>query len=311
MPASPDKKYIGFEMNKEHLKSFVEQNPKLVKMTASSLYPGLFVLKYTRRVFYDNLWSVELEHCRGTIVDKDFNLVSCPFQKIYNYGIEKQAPVLDPNTIVNAYRKINGFMIAVTWYNGDILVSTTGSTDSDYVKMARELIDVDRYRKVCSKWYNTTFMFECVHRNDPHIIPETEGMYLLGYRPKSWEESLTNPDPKLLRMLAVEFGTLLVEHHSTTMGSLVEEVKGVRHEGFIFYTKSGVSSKIKSPYYLVKKWVSRNPRTDKLVDMKNDIKKNIDEEYHGLIDAIRLNIVEYTAMNEQARLAWVRKFMEK
>ena len=29
-----------------------------------------------------------------------------------------------------------------------------------------------------------------------------------------------------------------------------------------------------------------------------------------VVDAIRANIVEYTAMDEQARLAWVRNFME-
>jgi hypothetical protein len=29
-----------------------------------------------------------------------------------------------------------------------------------------------------------------------------------------------------------------------------------------------------------------------------------------LVDAIRANIVEYTAMDEQARLAWVRNFVE-
>jgi len=29
-----------------------------------------------------------------------------------------------------------------------------------------------------------------------------------------------------------------------------------------------------------------------------------------LVDAIRENIVEYTAMDEQARLAWVRNYME-
>jgi hypothetical protein len=29
-----------------------------------------------------------------------------------------------------------------------------------------------------------------------------------------------------------------------------------------------------------------------------------------VVDAIRENIVEYTAMDEQARLAWVRKFLE-
>ncbi len=29
-----------------------------------------------------------------------------------------------------------------------------------------------------------------------------------------------------------------------------------------------------------------------------------------LVDAIRANIDEYTAMDEQTRLAWVRKFLE-
>jgi hypothetical protein len=41
--------------------------------------------------------------------------------------------------------------------------------------------------------------------------------------------------------------------------------------------------------------------------MKNDIKHNLDEEYYPLVDAIRANIVEYTAMDEQSRLAWVRE----
>jgi hypothetical protein len=93
----------------------------------------------------------------------------------------------------------------------------------------------------------------------------------------------------------------------TTVGNLVEQTKNVRHEGFVFYTEDGVSAKIKSPYYLTSKWVARNPRTDKLVDLKNDIKHNLDEEYYPLVDAIRANIVQYTQMDEQARLVWVRK----
>jgi hypothetical protein len=44
--------------------------------------------------------------------------------------------------------------------------------------------------------------------------------------------------------------------------------------------------------------------------MNKDIKLNLDEEYFPLVDAIRENIVEYTAMDEQARLAWVRNYME-
>jgi hypothetical protein len=46
------------------------------------------------------------------------------------------------------------------------------------------------------------------------------------------------------------------------------------------------------------------------MDLNKDIKHNIDEEYYGLIDAIRLNIEAYTAMNEQERLEWVRNHLE-
>jgi hypothetical protein len=91
------------------------------------------------------------------------------------------------------------------------------------------------------------------------------------------------------------------------VAALKNLTKTVRHEGFVFYDEHNVSAKIKSPYYLTSKWVARNPRTDKLVDLKNDIKHNLDEEYYPLVDAIRENIEAYTAMDEQARLAWVRE----
>ena len=116
-------------MNKDELKEFVLANPKLVNMRSAG--EGIYVLKYSKRVFYDNLWNDYLEECRGTIVDADFNVVSRPFTKIYNYGVEDKAPVLSDDTPVTAYRKVNGFMVAMTWYKDDILISTTGSTAND------------------------------------------------------------------------------------------------------------------------------------------------------------------------------------
>ena len=294
-------------MNKIELRNWVEKNPKLVKMRESVNYPGLFVLKYTKRVFYDGLWNRFLEECRGTVIDKDFNIVSRPFTKVYNYGVEKQAPKLADNVVVDAWRKVNGFMVSVTWHDGDILVSTTGSLDSDFCTMARELIDVEKYRAVCAAWPNMTFMFECVHKNDPHIIPEQEGMYLIGYRQKDWNSKITM-EPKALDVFARQFGTLPVEYFRVTVGEVMAMTKEVKHEGFVFYTEDGVSSKIKSPYYLTSKWVARNPRTDKL--MSDQIKQQIDEEYYPLVDKIRANIEDYTAMDEQARLAWVREALE-
>ena len=300
-------------MIKEELKKFVAENPSLVTMKPAG--DGIFVLKYKRKVFYDNLWNDYLEECRGTIVDQDFNVVSRPFTKIYNYGIEDKAPTLSSDTLVTAHRKVNGFMAAVTVRNGELLVSTTGSTANDFVDYAKEMMAKHSPLADWSMILNTadtagmTFMFECVHPSDPHIIPEKPGMYLLGYRENSWDSKVGH-NPSVLRDLAEMLNCFVAESYEMTVGNLVQHTKNVRHEGFVFYTADGISAKIKSPYYLTSKWVARNPRTDKLVDMNKDIKHNLDEEYYPLVDAIRENIVEYTAMDEQSRLSWVRNYME-
>ena len=300
-------------MFQEKIKQYVTDNPKLVSMKPAGA--GIFVLKYRKKVFYDNLWDEYLEHCRGSVVDKDFNLISYPFQKIYNYGIEKEAPVLSDATVVTSYRKVNGFMVAITCHRGKLLISTTGSTENDYVEYAKEMMEThssfsDWEMTLCnSECQDMTFMFECVHPSDPHIVVEKPGMYLLGYREKSWDSKVGH-NYDVMRDLAAELKCFLPERIHITMCELKEEAKKVKHEGFVFYTDDGVSAKIKSPYYLTSKWVARNPRTDKLVNMQADIKKQLDEEYYPLVDAIRANIDEYTAMDEQARLAWVRNFVE-
>lgn len=301
-------------MNKYALQQFVSESAKVVSMRPAG--DGIFVLKYKKSVFYDNLWNEYLEECRGTIVDNNFDVVARPFSKIYNYGIETKAPVLPSDTPVTAYRKVNGFMVAMTWNNDDILVSTTGSTDSPYVAMAKEMMELEQpwanWKSAISMNRGYTMMFECVHPNDPHIIPEEAGLYFLGWRENTWESKVNGFGPEIadhwrkfaLGLLHCKYA----ESFQTTIGELIALSKTVKHEGFVFYTADGQSSKIKSPYYLIKKFVSRNPRTDKL--MNPQVKQIIDEEYYPLIDAIQANIVEFTAMNEQSRLMWVREILE-
>ena len=292
-------------MFREKLKQYVESS-SLVNMRECG--NGIYVLKYKKKVFYDNLWNEYIAECRGSIVDQDFNLVAYPFTKIYNYGIEKSAPVLADDVRVTAYRKVNGFMVACTWYRGDVLISTTGSTDSPYVAMAREMIsdNMDRYRDTCEHFEGNTFMFECVHPGDPHIVPEQPGMYLLGMRENKYGSRITHEAWPLFLQMA--FHSIPVEVYYTNVDKLLQEVKTVKHEGFVAYTDDGVSFKIKSPYYLTAKWVARNPRTDKLLTQQ--FREQIDEEYYPLLDHIRNNIDVYTVMDEQARLAWVRNYLE-
>jgi hypothetical protein len=154
---------------------------------------------------------------------------------------------------------------------------------------------------------NLTVMFECVHPDDPHIVPEKAGMYVLGYRDNTWGSKIGH-HRSILEGLAVGFNCHVPEHYGVTLSELKQMTRECRHEGFVFYTEDGVSAKIKSPYYLTAKWVARNPRTDKLLTQQ--FREQIDEEYYPLLEHIRNNIEAYTVLDEQARLAWVRNYME-
>ena len=300
-------------MNNQHMKEFVENNPHLVMMKPTSK-AGLYVLKYRKKVFYDDLWTPELELCRGTIVDKDFNVVSIPFTKIYNYGIESKAPVLHPDTTVTAYRKVNGFMAAITWHDGDILVSTTGSIDSAYVQYVKDMMlhhaSLKSWIGFLQHYPHQTFLFECVHPSDPHIIPETQGLYYLGHRNKDWGSPVIHPDIGNIGWSVCQFlGTYFEEGFKTSVNNIVTLNKTVGHEGFVCYTEDGIAFKMKSPYYLIKKFFARCNNTSKM--LHPNVKNKFDEEYYPLIDYIRANIELFRSMEEQERLTHIRNFLSE
>ena len=288
-------------MKQADIKHFVENNSDVVSMRETSK-SGLFVLKYKKKVFYNNLWNEYLEECRGTVIDSDFNVIQRPFTKIYNYGIEDRSPVIDPAAIVSAYRKVNGFMAAITWHDNDILVSTTGSIDSDFVIYVYDLIDVEKYRKICKQYPTWTFMFECVHPNDPHIIPEEVGMYLLGYREKTWE-SIVSIDQIMYNHLIEQFGCFGSDSYIITMEGLLKLAKTAKHEGFVFYTNDGVSAKIKTPYYLIKKALARKK------DIMSLNKQIVDEEYYPLVSHLESIKDSFNALSEQNRLEYIRNWL--
>ncbi len=96
-----------------NFKDEYNRNTKSVLLKETS-NPDLFVLKYKREVFHKNRWNDFLEECRGTIIDRDFNVVALPFRKIYNFGVEERAPKISDNETIHWFRKVNGFMVAMT-----------------------------------------------------------------------------------------------------------------------------------------------------------------------------------------------------
>lgn len=280
----------------------------LVKKTSD---PDLFVLKYHNKVFYQAAWTPFLRECRGSIVDSEYNLVQYPFSKLHNFRKETGAPSWEDDLEVDVVRKVNGFMVAIGNHKGTLLVSTTGSIDSDFVTIAKKHVTPELEKFILDTDGSFTFMFECCDPSDPHIVDEEPGLYFLGCRENKFgSRILYTPNHEVWNSLGVK--TIPVEY--MTVGEIKEELKICRHEGFVMYHLKQCSNgswiqeatKWKSPYYLIKKLFMRG-NIEKL--LAKDIKETIDEEYYPLVDAISANREEFSAMEEAVRKIWIEQFL--
>jgi hypothetical protein len=289
------------------LREFVENNPKLVTRRESTRHPGLFVIKYTRKVFYDALWNEHLEECRGLVVDKDWKRVITPFKKIYNRGERGTDFALDDEVVM--VQKINGFMAGATFVPGyGVVISTTGSLDSPFAGMAANILRPNVVSWIARLGHKITWLFEICDPQDPHIIPELPGAYLIGARMSdgsmlsegaldSMAESMEVMRPKWCR---VPFESVLLA------------VPNCKHEGYVVHNhKTGTSLKIKSPHYLITKFLARI-REDRFIERINDpkLRETVAEEYYPLLDYLIGCQISFNLLNEQAKITVIRKFLE-
>jgi hypothetical protein len=288
----------------------------LFTLKESKQYPGLFVKKYTKQVFWNNLWNPELVESRGHVFNADGKLVISPFTKIFNRG--ENGTDIPRDHMCLCVQKVNGFMAAVTYVPeiDTVVISTTGSLDSDFVEMAREKIDEDFIDDLRRDYlentppFTYTFLFEIVHENDPHIINEIPGAYLIGRRRVGGEESYhsTVENETLLDEIAENYDLYRPMWTIDKFSDIVDAAKVVNHEGFVVYDNEGSTSlKIKSPYYLTAKAMAR------CKDIFTLDKRRIDEEYYPLLDNIK-NSVEpsyWESMDEQDKLEFIRDWVMK
>ncbi len=280
-------------------------------VTRKDIGNGLYLYKYARKVFYDNLWHLDdrLLEARGIVTDAEGNIVVWPFTKVFN-RFENGTDVDRDQTIV-AVRKVNGFMACATRHPSlGLLVTTTGSSDSEFVEMARGYIDsLDKHLMDV----NTTYIFEVCDPSDPHIVEEKQGIYLIGmrnlYSGGMCEEWKLDEHAKYIRARRPE-------HEVMRFSELTALVKSVEHEGFMVRSLTGETlMKIKSPHYLSKKALMRMGKraVDQMFDNPEQFRQRLDEEFYGLFDRILQgwDKERWSGIDEQARRYWIERYLEE
>lgn len=280
---------------------------ELIVRKESKRYPGLFTVKYHNRVFYDNLWTNELKECRGRVELANGNIVVNPFTKVFNRN--ENGTDIHPNEVCVASSKVNGFMAAATYvpFVGEVVVSTTGSLDSDFVDMAEEYITSDIKETIKQNYKGMTLLFEVCHPKDPHIIPEMYGAYLIGARRVNEEAPYfsTLGSERTLDFMSTVLEVNRPNWFQDEFLNIVMKAKVAKDEGYVVYgQESGTVLKIKSPYYLAMKAMARIKGINKLK------KEFIDEEFYPLIQYL-LNHETFKQMEEQDKLKLLREYYDQ
>jgi hypothetical protein len=274
----------------------------------------LCVIKYQGKVFYDNLWGQDklLNEARGIVFDTTTGeVVIWPFTKVFNH--HENGTKCDPDEMVIAPRKVNGFMASVSCHKGEMLIATTGTLDSDYVGYARDYLSDMSIESIVKNLTTNcnTLLFEICHPSDPHIVDEEFGAYLIGGR--NHETGLMFTEQHLD---AIAKGTTMKrpEWFKLPFRDLVNISRTVSHEGFMVRDLDGHTiMKIKTPHYLTKKFLMRMGQR-KVELMYNDpkFKETLDEEYYDLVDYLIANVAQddFATMRDQERKEVVEKFWE-
>ena len=150
---------------------------------------GKYVMfKYTRRAMYDKLWFThpELMECRGHVYNiASGDIVVMAPRKSFNYTENAWWSEVGDDEYVYVTKKYNGFLCNRTVLENDILVTTTGSFDSDFVNLAKySILDAPKNILFHEPDPNPiTASYEVIHSSDPHIVDEGRNrIEILTYR---------------------------------------------------------------------------------------------------------------------------------
>lgn len=293
---------------KLNVQDLINQGLVIKKTYNEGKYKGLSILKYHRKVFYKNLWHLDerLLECRGTVVDEDWNVVVLPFKKVFNYN--ENGTKVDPEREVIIPEKVNGFMLAATMTEKyGLIVSTTGTLDSDYATLGRKWIkklDADFFK-------GNTYLFEICDKSDPHIVEEEEGAYLIGIR------NIKNGN--LLSEDACDEATgfnILRSKRPSWEVVKFKDIPETKKEGFMVRCADTqeVLCKLKSSYYLSKKALQRCGKNKAKVIFRdtNNFRDMLDEEFYPILDKIidTFTEEEYLSLTEKQRRKWIEEYFE-
>ena len=152
---------IGEKMNISQLKKMVDSGYISKRKHPSE---DLYIYNYTAKTQYEQFWNEITLQTRGLILDSDYNIVSRPFKKFFNY--EELEIIPDGNFEI--FNKLDGSLGISYFINDDIYIATRGSFESEQAQMANNILRT-KYPNVKFK-KERTYLFEIIYPENRIVV---------------------------------------------------------------------------------------------------------------------------------------------
>lgn len=205
----------------------------------------LIIWNYTVRTQYEGLWDEITLQCRGLVTDDNGNIVAKGFSKFFNIEEERHIATSE----FEVFEKLDGFLILVFWYDGEMVVAIRGSFTSKYAIEARRILN-EKYNEWVCKSFNIslayqklTYCFELIGFEQIVVSYPNPDLILTGiFNGETNRDIFTGDDGSKLLKVVKKFSGLDYKN--------IKQLNWQNAEGFVVRFSNGQRCKIKFDDYI-------------------------------------------------------------
>jgi len=232
------------------LNDYIERG-LLIKNTHPNL--PLDIYNYSRSCQFSEAWDEITLNMRGTVLDREGNIVARSFPKFFN--MEEHKPEEIPNEEFEVFEKMDGSLGILFHYESEWHLATRGSFVSEQAIRGKEILSKYRYDKLIPGF---TYLFEIIFTENRIVVDyDYEDLVMLAV--------IDNKDGYELRIHDNDIhleGIRFVNMYNNLGFKIVKKYDGVQDykqlksiiennaEGFVIKFKSGFRMKIKGEEYV-------------------------------------------------------------
>lgn len=232
------------------LDNYIEKG-LLVKTSHPTL--PIDIYNYSRECQYSESWDEVTLNMRGTVIDRDGNVVARAFPKFFN--MEEHKPEDIPNEEFDVFEKLDGSLGILFHYEGKWHLATRGSFVSDQAIRGKEILNKYKYERLLPGF---TYLFEIIYSENRIVCEyDYEDLILLavidnrdGYEIRIHDNEAHLEGIRLLNLYR-NLGFKIVKKYDgiTDYRELKSKIQK-NEEGFVIKFKSGLRMKIKGDEYV-------------------------------------------------------------